>query len=222
MKTMKSLTLGLLLLIGMANMSTAASIIYDFTGANTGTHESLNLTVDGVSVNVTAWANLSAEDGSSPWFQVTGQNAGVYDGSTGLGVYTGTRNDRYSIDGQNGSPDGIDFDEGLLFTFSAPINLEAIEFEQWGLGDDFNLTIDGVDIFQDNGNDPFVTSLPGEEFMIWGDGNSDQFRIEKLTFDNQLASEPVPEPATIAILGIGLVGIIGGTARRRLRKSKAA
>ncbi|MDR4506297.1 MAG: PEP-CTERM sorting domain-containing protein [Candidatus Scalindua sp.] len=216
MKIIKCLTVGLLLLVCMSKVSTAASILYDFTGANTGTHESLNLTVDGVAVNVTAWANLSAEDSPSSWFQVIGQNAGVYDGSTGLGVQLGDGFDHNSVDGQSGPADGIDHDEGLLFVFSNPINLKSVNFGQWGLKDDFNLTIDGVDIFQDNASDPFVASYTGTNFLIWADGNSDQFRIQELTV------EPVPEPATIAILGIGLAGILGGTARRRLKKAKVS
>ncbi len=216
MKIIKALTVGILLLICMTKISTAASIIYDFTGANTGTNESLNLTVDGVSVNVTAWANMSAESGSSSWFQVMGQNAGVYDGSSGLGVQMGS-NDYNNIDGQSGSADGVDYDEGLLFTFLDPVNLESIDFNYWGIYDDFNLTIDGSDIFLDNhngGSDIFTASYTGTEFLIWGDGNSDAFRIEELIV------APVPEPATIAILCIGIAGIMGGTARRRMKKSQ--
>ncbi len=218
MRIIKGLTIGILFLICMTSISTAASIVYDFTGANTGTHESLNLTVDGVSVNVTAWANLSAESGSNSWFQVTGQDAGVYDGSTGLGVQLGSNDSNY-IDGQSGASDGIDYDEGLLFTFTDPVNLESIDFNYWGIYDDFNLTIDGNDIFKDDangGSDFFTASYTGTEFLIWGDGNSDRFRIEELIV------APVPEPATIAILCIGIAGIVGGRARRRMKKSQVS
>ncbi len=220
MKIIKGLTVGLLVLICMAKVGTAGSIVYDFTGANTGTHDSLNLTVDGVSVNVTAWANMSAEEGSSPWFQVTGQNAGVYDGTTGLGVQMGNGSDSNYLDGQSGPADGIDFDEGLMFVFSEPVNLKSVDFAFWDSDDDFNLTIDGNDIFHDNGSDPFNADLPlilaGTPMIVWVDGASDEIRIQELTV------EPVPEPATIAILSIGLIGIVGGTARRRLKKSKVS
>ena len=40
-------------------------------------------------------------------------------------------------------------------------------------------------------------------------------------FDNiNINTEPVPEPATLSLLGIGLVGLIGGAARKRLKKKK--
>ncbi|MCP5004316.1 MAG: PEP-CTERM sorting domain-containing protein, partial [Planctomycetes bacterium] len=32
------------------------------------------------------------------------------------------------------------------------------------------------------------------------------------------ATAPVPEPATVALLGIGLAGLAGGTARTKLKK----
>jgi hypothetical protein len=38
--------------------------------------------------------------------------------------------------------------------------------------------------------------------------------------DQFSSSNPVPEPTTIALLGIGLAGLAGGAVRRRLKKAK--
>ncbi len=44
------------------------------------------------------------------------------------------------------------------------------------------------------------------------------FFIQAGSFSDEL--QPIPEPGTIAILGIGLVGLAGGVARRKMEKKK--
>ncbi len=72
---------------------------------------------------------------------------------------------------------------------------------------------------------PAFNGPDGQNQIGFGDGSSFPFsngqaEIQKYTFIQNPIVRPVPEPTTVALLGIGLVGLAGAEVRRR-RKNKA-
>lgn len=144
---------------------------------------------------------------------------GVYFGSTGLGVkipsYQNNSSDDSDLDGASGDgQNGTDFDEGILFSFNQVVELKRLNFGSFNSNDDFNLEVDGINLMHDIGSfdsHALIKSTPqddyfnfqnifGKEFLVWADGDSDDFRIDDITF--------VPEPATIPMMILALATLV--------------
>lgn len=204
------------LLFSSASFSTIIS--FDFSTPNHigGTHDSINYTIGGVSLDVTAWTiNNNGNGAINSATQVTGNYKGVQAGADGLGVKT-------KAAGSDNKLDGNGHNEALLFSFDQDVFLDFINFGSWGSIDNFNLTLGGINgntilnsfsssdtslfvsgITGGSNNDHFhLSGVYGNQFLIWGDHRSDSFRVDDIKI-----TAAVPEPSVIALLGLGLVGL---------------
>ncbi len=70
-----------------------------------------------------------------------------------------------------------------------------------------------------NVGDPDIGSALGI-WLVNDGGNQVNWDNVRLTADDRYSGEPAvtPEPATIALLGIGLAGLVGASARRKWKK----
>ncbi len=137
-----------LFMLGIVGIAQAAPILYDFEGANTGTHDSMVWNAGGVDATVTAWTIENNGTGTiNSKNQVigngttdgNGNEAGVYDGNRGLGVLS--QNDIDNSDDHYGDMDGDGVDEGLLFTFDSVVELTYLNLGDVSSNDDFNISI---------------------------------------------------------------------------------
>jgi len=190
-------------LIFFSIVEAASAEMLDFNPASLGVlgslpYDSVSLSVEGISVNITAYVIEHNDIGTiASMSQIIGSNVGVYvSDSNNLGVISSPLDnaDSHGMDGGN-SGDTSDPSEGLRFFFDQYVNLDYINFDDFGGANDFNLTVDGVSTlvdFRASSSSPLVDGVPGQfdeysflnmtgqEFLFWADADTDDFRIDTM------------------------------------------
>ncbi len=86
---------------------------------------------------------------------------------------------------------------------------------EWDIDDAMGIPIGGSDVFG-------FTTFPREDVVFAGSWmHTWQFGSQDFIFTGDISVPgPIPEPATMALLGIGLSGLVGGAVRRRFKRVK--
>jgi hypothetical protein len=171
----------------------ASAITFDFTGGPGGLYHNYTFT---------------GSDGSTVFADEYPADRDLYWGSYGLGVF-GPRGDDTQVDG-----DGTN--EGVIFTFGSDVRLVSVDFAWVSYNDDFSLTVDGALLYSSldipsSDTYTFLGTYIADNFMIGANYNNDDFYISGMEV------APVPEPGTIVLMGLGLVGL-AGMGRKKLFK----
>lgn len=229
-----------------ATQASAAVFTFDFSELD-GTGSSYTTTVDGLTLTVTAGSFIDGfdfpssttrydSDGNAVRGYVVG-NSNSFDDSAyltadspdGLGVMNNVsysrRNGRTSTD-DSYTTDGSYWDDFLIFSFSADVQLDHAVFGDYDSNDDYRLMYDlngngslgygdYVTFSRDGNPTSSFPSVMDNVFGFLATGSNDNWRIRSLSVSGDLSTVPVPAGGLLLMTGLA------GFAAMRRRKSKA-
>ena len=219
-------------LFTLGSFGAAQAVDFNFTtpsqphNPGTGTYgNQLSVTQDGLTVDVTAWTNISGDSFTASQLQVWGTGMGVCNTNEGLNC------------SQPEHPvDNIGADDFLLFQFSEAVDLSFANIVAWandydvswwaGTGDPLPLTrtggfsvngiaetpdffggfVDGFNFGSANRNVD-LTSATNVDWLLFGallDDNNDGFKFRSL----HATASSVPIPSSFGLFGLGLASFV--------------
>lgn len=195
------------LLVGTAHAD--AGIIFNFRGSDVDALEggpTLALTVDGLTATLVANQGAFSRSGSSP------------DGDFGINSL-GSGDEASQIDGDEGA-------ESVSITFDGDVTFDRLALSSTTATDEFFVNFQGGSSNNESGpDDEFFytvgnTLTAGQTVTIgYTAGNGFSFDEFEVT---TLSAQAVPEPTSMALLGLSVAGFgLAGVRRRRAASSEA-